>query len=136
MKLKKTIRRYTFGYVLGIALCIAGVAALFFVLWEVLPLMSTDAEPWSGFWTALWEENINLHPSISVKLMYFLVLAAAMVISGAAVLAFSRQRFALPDRLMRVECPYCRKQWQIGYNPGRILCPHCQHLVHPKMVRE
>jgi hypothetical protein len=136
MKLKKTIRRYMFGYAFGIVLCFIGLIALFFVVWEAWPQMSANSEPWYDFWTILWEENINLIPNVSLKLMYFLILAVAMLVSGVAVLAFSRQRFVLPNKTMRVECPFCRKQWQISYNPGRVLCPHCQHLVHPKMIGE
>lgn len=132
--MKRTIRRYKLGYVLGGALCFIGLASILFVVWKAWPQISSSPDPLSHFWTFLWEEQLSLVPSVELKLSYFAILAATMLIAGTTVLMYSRQLFFLPGKTMTLRCPFCKKQWLASYDRGQVLCPHCHHLVHPKMV--
>lgn len=132
----KTIRRYKLGYALGGTLCVIGFTALFIVFWKVWPQISSNTYSLSGFWALLWEEKLRWIPGVEFKLAYFIILAAITLTSGAAILMFSRQRFFLPGKTMKLQCPFCKKQWRASYDRGQVLCPHCRHLVHPKMIGE
>ena len=134
--MKNTIRRYKLGYILGTTLCLAGVLLLLAVAWKAWPQVSSEADPMSAFWAFLWEEKFTLTSSVEYKLVYLLISAAAMLTSGIAVILFSRQRFFLPSKVMRLQCPFCKKQWSSSYDRGQVLCPHCHHLVHPKLIEE
>lgn len=130
----RTIRRYKLGYIVGATLCLIGLIALLVVLWRAWPQLSSNPNPIAAFWNSLWEEQLSLIPGVQFKLLYFIILAAATLISGAAVFAFSRQWFFLPGRIMRLQCPFCKKYWKTSYDRGQILCPHCRHLVHPRIT--
>ncbi len=132
----RTIRRYKLGYVLGAILCFIGLVALAIVVWDAWPHLSSSVDPMSTFWTFLWEEQLNLIPGVESKPMYFITLAAATLISGAAVLAFSRQWFFLPGETKKLQCPFCRKQWIAGFDRGQVVCPHCNHVVHPRLIEK
>lgn len=134
--MKRTIRRYKLGYALGATLCFIGLTALLVVIWKAWPEVSSGADPVSTFWTFLWEEQLNLIPGVESKFVYFIILAVVTLTSGAAVFAFSRQRFFLPGKTMKLKCPFCKKQWRASYDRGQVMCPHCHHLVHPKMIEE
>ncbi len=134
--MKRTIRRYKLGYALSATLCLIGTAALLLVILKTWPEVSSNSSPLSIFWDSLWRDEPSLVPGVQFKLMYFMILAAATLTSGAAVLRFSRQCFFLPDKEMKLQCPFCKKQWKASYDRGQVLCPHCHHLVHPKMIEE
>ncbi|NIO36455.1 hypothetical protein GTO27_02000 [Candidatus Bathyarchaeota archaeon] len=132
--MKRTIRRYKLGYVLGGTLCLIGFASTLFMVWKAWPQISSNPDPLSYLWAFLWEEQLSLVTGVELKLAYFAILAAIMLIAGAIVLMYSRQWFFLPERTMTLRCPFCKKQWLASYDRGQVLCPHCHHLVHPKMV--
>lgn len=132
--MKGTIRRYKLGYIVSATLCLIGLIALLVVLWKTWPQLSSNPNPLSAFWNSLWEEQLSLIPGVQFKLLYFIILAAATLISGAAMFAFSRQWFFLPGKTMRLQCPFCKKYWKASYDRGQILCPHCRHLVHPRIT--
>jgi hypothetical protein len=133
---KKAVRRYKLGYALGTMLCVIGVMALLTVVWRTWPQIASSPDPAAVFWTALWEQQLSLISGVDVKLMYFLVLAATTLTSGALVLAYSSQRFFLPGNVMKLQCPFCKRFWHARYDRGQVLCPHCQHLIHPRMIEE
>ena len=135
-QLTKAIRRYKFGYVFGVVLCIIGCMLITFAVWKAWPEISSNANPLSAFWDFLWVEEIDLIPSVEFKLTYLVVLAGALLCLGVGVIAFSRQWFFLPGKTMKLQCPFCKKLWRAGYNRGQVLCPHCRHLVHPRTVEE
>lgn len=135
-ELRRTIRRYRLGYVLGAILCFIGLAALAVVGWKVWPQISSSVDPVSTFWTFLWEEQLSLIPGVEFKPMYLIVLSGATLTSGAAVLAFSRQWFFLPEEMKKLQCPFCKKQWTASFDRGQVVCPHCNHLVHPRLIEK
>jgi len=124
------------GYVLGATLCFIGLAILFVVVWKAWPKLYSNADPVSTFCVFLWEEPLILIPGVEFKPAYFIILAAATLIAGVAVLAFSRQKFFLPGKTMKLQCSFCKKKWRASYDRGQVMCPHCHHLVHPKMIEE
>ncbi len=134
--MKRTIRRYKLGYVLGATLCFIGLTALSVVMWRAWPEISLNADPVSAFWTFLWAEQLSLFPGVEFKFVYLIILAVATLSSAVIVFAFSRQWFSLPTLSMKLQCPFCKKYWRVSYNAGQVLCPHCRHLVHPKRVEE
>lgn len=133
IKLERTIRRYKLGYAFSATLCFIGIAALFVVMRETWPEVSSNSNPLSTFWSLLWTKQFSPIPGVEFKLMYLVVLAAATLTSGAAVFAFSRQWFSLPGKTIRFQCPFCKKYWMASHDRGQVVCPHCHHLVHPKM---
>lgn len=134
--MKRTIRRYKLGYALGATLCFIGLVALAVVLWKAWYEVSSAADPTSAFWALLWTEQLSLLPGIEFKLMYLMILAAATLSLAAVVFAFSRQWFSLPGVAIKLQCPFCKRQWSARYDRGQVLCPHCNHLVHPRMIEE
>ena len=134
--MKMTVRRHKLGYVLGATLCFIGLTIFLIVLWKAWPKLSSEADPMSAFWAFLWEEQLILTHDIEFKLAYFVILAVATLISGIAVLMFSRQKFFLPGKTMKLQCPFCKKKWRAGYPRGQVTCPHCRHSVHPRMIEE
>ena len=88
----------------------------------------------SALWGVLWNEELGPVAGIQFKLVFLMILAAVTLASGLTVLAFSRQRFLLPGKTMELQCPFCRKSWTASYDRGQVLCPHCNHLIHPKMA--
>jgi hypothetical protein len=132
--LKRIIRRYRLGYVVAATLCSIGLLALSVVLWKTWSQVYSTTNPISTFWDSLWKEQLSLIPGVQFKLAYFMILAAVTLISGIAVFAFSRQGFFLPSNIMRLQCPFCKKYWRASYDRGQVLCPHCRHLVHPRMT--
>jgi len=136
LQLTRAIRRYRFGYVFGVVLCVVSCMVFVFVVWRGWSVISGNANPLSVFWDFLWAEEIALVPSVEIKLMYVVVLAGGLMFLGVGVIAFSRQWFFLPGKTMKLQCPFCKKFWRAGYNSGQVLCPHCRHLVHPKIAEE
>lgn len=136
LQLTKAIRRYKFGYVFGVVLCIISCMVIAFAVWKTWPEISGNVNPLSAFWDFLWVEEIDLVPGVEFKLTYLVVLAGALLCLGVGVIAFSRQWFFLPGKTMKLQCPFCKKFWRAGYNRGQVLCPHCRHLVHPRIIEE
>ncbi len=132
--MKRTIRRYKIGYALGAVLFAVGIAALLVVTWKILPEARSDSISPSAIWTLLWVEQFSIIPGVQFKLVYLVILSVSTMTSGAAVFAFSRQWFALPGETKRFQCPFCRRHWRTSHDIGQVTCPHCQHLVHPKIT--
>jgi len=97
--------------------------------------VSSAQNPFSAFWTLLWNENVSL-TLIEFKLAYLMILGVALFISGFLVLAVSRQHFYLPGKTATFQCPFCRKKYKAAGNKALVLCPHCQQLVHPRIVED
>ena len=107
-----------------------------YAVWKAWPEISGDGNPLSAFWDFLWVEEIDLVPSVKFKLTYLVIHGGALLGLGVGVIAFSRQWFFLPETTMKLQCPFCKKFWRAGYDRGQILCPHCRHLVHARIVEE
>ena len=135
-QLTKAIRRYKFGFVFGVALCITSCMMIAFTIWKAWSEISSNTDPLSAFWHFLWVGEIDLIPGVEFKLTYLVILAGALLCLGVGVIAFSRQWFFLPGTTMKLQCPFCKKLWKAGFNRGQILCPHCRHLIHPRIVEE
>jgi hypothetical protein len=108
--------------------------SLFVVAWTAYTEILDTADFLSAFWGFIWSEELGSASGIRFKPVFLLILAAATLVSGVAVFAFSRQRFFLPGKTMKLQCPFCRKQWAASYDRGQVLCPHCNHLVHPRIL--
>ena len=134
--MEKTIRRYRLGYILSILLCIIGLMALLMLIWNAWLETSSSEAPFSAFWTYLWTGQFNLFSAVGFRPIYLLILAAITLSSAAAVFFFSRQKFLLPGKTIKLQCSFCKKYWHASYDRGQVLCPHCHHLVHPKMALE
>jgi len=134
--MRKILRRQTSGYVLSFLLCSSGLAALFTVLWKTWPQVSSSENPVSIFWESLWTEKLDLFQGFEFKLVYLIVLAAAMLVAGVVVLALSRQWFLLAGEKTLFQCPFCRKQWKASPDKALVHCPHCRQLVHPQPVEQ
>ncbi|UCE96232.1 MAG: hypothetical protein JSV51_01080 [Candidatus Bathyarchaeota archaeon] len=134
--MRSALRRYKTGYLIGAILCLIGLIALLVLVWEAWPEVSYEEDPISAFWTFLWTGQFNLISGIEVKPMYLIILSVTALIFGMAVFAFSRQRFFLPGKNFKLQCPFCKKYWKAGYDRGQVSCPHCRHLVHPKLAEE
>ncbi len=134
--MEKAIRRYRLGYILGISFCVIGLMALLMLIMNAWPETSASSDPFSAFWTYLWAGQFSLFSAVEFKPLYLLILATIMLSSATAIFFFSRQKFLLPGKTIRLQCPFCKKHWHARYDRGQVLCPHCQHLVHPKMALE
>jgi hypothetical protein len=132
--LKKAIRRYKLGYALGIALSIIGLMALLVLVWKAWPEASSSPDPLSAFRNYLFTGQLSFIPGVEFQPLYLVILAVLTLGCALAVFLFSRQKFLLPGRTMQLECPFCKKRWDASYDGGQVLCPHCHHLVHPKMT--
>jgi len=134
--LRSKVLRYKLGYALAATLCAIGLVALLFVIWKTLPEVSDNTDPVSAFWEYLWEEQLDFIPGVKFKPVYLVILATIMLTAAVGVFAFSRQRLFIPDKTIKLQCPFCKKYWRASYDRGQVLCPHCSHLVHPRMVVE
>ncbi|HUV98281.1 MAG TPA: hypothetical protein VMW14_02125 [Candidatus Paceibacterota bacterium] len=132
--MKKAIRRYKLGYGLGIALSAIGLTALSVLIWKAWPEASSSRDPLSAFWNYLFTGQLSFVPSVEFRPLYLVILAVITLSCALAVFLFSRQKFLLPGRTMQLECPFCKKHWHASYDRGQVLCPHCHHLIHPKMT--
>ncbi|MGB9134775.1 MAG: hypothetical protein WCC63_04220 [Candidatus Bathyarchaeia archaeon] len=134
--MRGTIRRYRLGYALGAVLCLIGIVSLLAVAWKAYEGMATTDDPMYVFWSFIWKEELGSLMGIQFKPVFLLILAAVTLVSGGAVFAFSRQRFFLPGKILKLQCPFCRKYWTASYDRGQVLCPHCNHLIHPKIIEK
>jgi hypothetical protein len=132
--LKKAIRRYKLGYALGIVLSAIGLMALSVLVWKAWPETSSSPDPLSAFLDYLFTGQLSFVPGVEFQPLYLVILAVLTLGCALAVFLFSRQKFLLPGRTVQLECPFCKKRWHASYDGGQVLCPHCHHLVHPKMT--
>ncbi len=131
----KTLRKYKLGYALSAILSVTSLAAIFAVIWKIWPTLSSSADPLHAFWNYIWSDDFGPILGIQFKPVFLIILASATLVLATAFLAFSRQWFFLPGKTLKLECPFCRKRWQASSDRGQVVCPHCHHLVHPKMAK-
>jgi hypothetical protein len=125
----KVLRRQNSAYALGILLCLLGIIALIATVWMTWPQVS-----FSTFLNRLWTEKLGFIPWFEFKLVYLVILADAMLISGVIVCVLSVRWFYLPGKNVWYRCPYCHKDWRSRGDMALVQCPHCQQRVHPIMI--
>jgi uncharacterized Zn-finger protein len=134
--MRATTRRYRLGYVLGGVLCLIGTGALLILAWTAYAGIVAADDPVSAFWSYLWNAQFSSLAGFQFRPVFLLVLAGITVGSGLVVFAFSRQRFFLPGKTVALRCPFCRKLWTATHDGGQVLCPYCNHLIHPKIMEK
>ena len=132
--MKEELRRYKLGYALSSILFLISIASTGVIVFNTLPELGYASDKLSAFLNLLWTKKLNPLPGLEFKLIYLMILAGASLISGTAVFAFSRQWFALPSKIKRFQCPFCKKNWSATHDRGQVMCPHCHHLIHPKII--
>jgi DNA-directed RNA polymerase subunit RPC12/RpoP len=132
--MKRKLRRYKFGYFLGAALFFIGLLIIAVIIWRVLPEMNSSSTPLQAFWDFLWTEELGPILGIRIQFAFLVILAGAVLVLAGAVFAFSSQWFFLPSKSMKLQCPFCKKYWTSTYDSGQVVCPHCRHLIHPKLT--
>lgn len=132
----RTLRRYRFGYAISALLILIGLMTVMFTIWKAWPQIRSSNTPFDAFWTFIWAEEISIGFGINFKTVYLIILAAMEFVAAFAVLIYSRQWLFLPSQIKKLQCPFCKRRWNSTYDRGQILCPHCQHLVHPKLMRK
>jgi hypothetical protein len=130
----KVLRRQNSAYALGILLCLLGVIALIATVWMTWPQVSSAKDPFSTFMRSLWAQKLGFIPFFEFKLVYLVIVADAMFISGVMVCALSVRWFYLPGKNVWYRCPYCHKDWRSRGDMALVQCPHCQQQVHPIMI--
>ncbi|MGD0029590.1 MAG: hypothetical protein ABSC91_11690 [Candidatus Bathyarchaeia archaeon] len=125
----KVLRRQNSAYALGILLCLLGIIALIATVWLTWPQVS-----FSTFLNRLWTEKLGFIPWFEFKLVYLVIVADAMLISGVIVCVLSVRWFYLPGKNVWYRCPYCHKDWRSRGDMSLVQCPHCQQQVHPIMI--
>jgi len=113
-----------------------GIFALLIVIWKTYPQISTSEDPFSAFLSLLWSEKLTLVSGIEFKLIYLVILADVLLISGVVLWVLSRQWFAVPGNTVWFQCPFCNKKWRSIKDKALVHCPHCNQLVHPKMTEK
>jgi DNA-directed RNA polymerase subunit RPC12/RpoP len=132
----RILRRQKCAYALSLILCLLGLAAMFAALRITWSEVSSAENPTSVFWTLLWREQLDFIPGVKFKLAYLTILGAVMIVSGLVIWALSRQSFYLPEETVLFQCPFCKNKWRASRDKGLVQCPHCSHLVHPKMIEK
>ena len=132
----RILRRQKCAYALSLILCLLGLAAMFLALRITWSQVSSAENPTSVFWTLLWQEQLDFVPGVEFKLAYLTILGAVMLVFGVVIWALSRQSFYLPEETVLFQCPFCKKKWRAIRDKGLVQCPHCSHLVHPKMIEK
>jgi uncharacterized Zn-finger protein len=134
--MRKVLRRQKSGYALSFVFWFSGLAAVLWVLWRTWPEVSIASNPFSVFWESLWTETLVFLPGVEFKLVYLMVLAAALLVTGFVVFGLSRKWFLLGGTSSWLQCPFCRKRWRTSPDKALVHCPYCNHLVHPVLVDE
>lgn len=134
--MKRILRKQKSAYMLSLTFCSVGIVALLITLWKTYPQLSSSADPFSTFLSLLWTEKLTLISGFEFKLIYLVILGDAMLISGVILWILSRQWFLLPGKTTLFQCPFCNKKWRSTEDKALAHCPHCQQLVHPKMVEK
>jgi len=126
---------YVIGYALGFVLCFVGLTVLVAVLWKAWPDVSGSYDVFSALEAYLWAEEFDFGFGVRLKLMHLTVMAAAALVLGVFVLAFSRQALYEGERVL-LQCPFCKNQWKASRARGWSTCPHCNQLVQPTVVKD
>ncbi|UCH31296.1 MAG: hypothetical protein JSV05_07300 [Candidatus Bathyarchaeota archaeon] len=132
--MKRKLRRYKFGYVLGTMLAFIGLLIIVMIISRALPEINSSSTPLQAFWDFLWAEELGLFLGVRIQFSFLFILAGAILVLAGAVFAFSKQWFFLPGKNMKLQCPFCKKYWTSTYDRGQVVCPHCRHLIHPKLT--
>lgn len=132
----KILRRQKSAYALSAVLCLLGLTALSITLWKTWPKISSAENPLSTYWTLLWNEQLEFVPGIGFKLAYLLISATVLFGSAVLVWALSRKWFYLPGDIVLFQCPFCNKKWRATEDKALVHCPHCNQLVHPRIVEK
>jgi hypothetical protein len=136
LEMKKTLRGQKSGYALSSLLWFFGLAALFWTFWKTWPDVSTANDPFIVFWESLWNETLDFFPGIEFRLVYLIVLASAMLVTGFIVFGLSRKWFLIGGKNSILQYPWRKKRWRTSPDKALVLCPHCRQLVHPVLVDE
>lgn len=129
----RTLIRQKSALALSLIFCLLGIVTLSLSIWAIYPRLFSG-DPFSTFLSLLWTENLNLIPGLEFKLAYFVILGVAMLISGIIIGVLSRQWIVLPGRTVWFQCPFCNKKWRAIGDKALVHCPHCNQLVHPRIV--
>lgn len=132
--MRKILRKQKSAYALSLMLCLAGIVALLIAVWKTYPQISVSNDPFSTFLSLLWSEELTLTPAIAFKLIYLVILADVLLISGVVLWVLSRQWFIIPGSTVWFQCPFCNKKWRSTGDKALVHCPYCNQLVHPKMT--
>jgi len=135
--MRRILRRQRSGYALSFLLWLLGIAALLLVFWKTWPSVYTANNPFSAFWESLWNEMLDFIPGVEFRLVYLIVFASAMLVTGVIVFGLSRQWFLVGGEDQTLQCPWCKNYWKTkshASRPAMVLCPHCRHMVHPVFV--
>ncbi|NWF86598.1 zinc ribbon domain-containing protein [Candidatus Bathyarchaeota archaeon] len=131
----RTLIRQKSALALSLIFCLLGIVILSFAIWTIYPRLFSG-DPFSTFLSLLWTENLNLIPGLEFKLAYFVILGIAMLISGVIIGVLSRQWVVLPGKTVWFQCPFCNKKWRAIGDKALVHCPHCNQLVHPRMIEK
>jgi hypothetical protein len=135
--MKRVLRRQKSGYAVSFLFWFFGFAALFLVFWKVWPNVSSAGDnAFSVFWDSLWSVTLDFVPGVEFKLVYLVVFASVMLVTGVIVFGLSRKWFVLGGKDSLLQCPWCKKRWRSSPDKALILCPYCRQLVHPILVDE
>jgi len=134
--MKRTLRKQKSAYVLSLIFCLVGIVVLLFTIWKTYSQLSPSGNPLSTFLSLLWTEKLTLATGLEFKLVYLVILADIMLVSGVILWVLSRQWFLLPEETVWFQCPFCNKKWRSIGDKALVHCPHCHQLVHPKMTEK
>lgn len=130
----RILRKQKSGYALGLTFCLTGLVLLLITIWRAWPDISSAQNPFSSFWTAIWMQRLDFIPVIEFKLAYLTILGIVLISVGSVVLVLSRQWLTVYGDAVLFQCPFCKKHWRALRDKGLVHCPHCNQLIHPKMV--
>jgi Zn finger protein HypA/HybF involved in hydrogenase expression len=133
--MQRIIRKKSSGLALGIILCLAGLGALFSVLWKAWPTVSVSQNILSALWAYILTEQINVASMMVLKLTYLSIMGVVFLGSGITVVAFSQQVFYLSGESVSLECPYCKNYWKARRAAGWAECPHCHQFIQPHIKK-
>jgi hypothetical protein len=120
---------------LGIILCLAGLGALFSVLWKAWPTVSVSPNALSTLWSYILTEQIDIASAVVLKLTYLSIMGVIFLILGITVIVFSQQVFYLSGESISLECPYCKNYWKARRAAGWAECPHCHQFIQPQVKK-
>jgi len=134
--MRKILRTQRSAHVLSMILCLLGIVAIAFAVWETWPQVSVAENPLSTFFGLLWSERLGLVPGLEFALIYLFIFADFMLIVGVATWVLSKQWVLLPGKTGWYRCPFCKKKWESMEDKALVHCPHCRQLVHPTLTEK
>lgn len=134
--MKRILRKQKSIYALSLIFCLTGITAILGALWKTYPQLSSSTNPFSTFLSLLWTEKIILGSLLELKLIYFFILGDIMLVLGVTLWLFSRQWFIVPGKNVWYQCPFCKKKWKSIGDKALVHCPHCNQLIHPKIIEK